>query len=142
MIMERQHLKGFDSRYWTEPGAVYLLCLSGTLGGDRHRAEHYLGWSNDLDNRVREHRNGRGSKFTQAACQRGFTLRVAEVWTGTRYLEKSLKQSRNLNRFCPICQSKKDVTNLGHLPDRVLYLGKKEERGGAPSYPSLAKTIR
>lgn len=121
--MRSRYIKGFDSRYWTEPGEVYLLCLSGTLGGDRHRAKHYLGWSNDLENRLREHRTGKGSKFTQAACRRGLTIRVAEVWTGTRHLEKSIKRSRNLKRFCPLCQREqnKDVLSLVHLPDTVLY---------------------
>lgn len=107
-----KHQSGFNSRYWTEEGEVYLLCLSGWLGSDRHKARHYLGWTNDLEERIREHRRGKGSKFTQAACQRGLTIRVAEVWIGTRQLEKQLKRRHNLKHFCPICQSDRKPRSL------------------------------
>lgn len=130
---------GFYSRYWDEPGSVYLLCLSGYLGSDRHKARHYLGWTNDLDQRIRDHRNGKGSKFTQAACQRGLTIRLVEVWQGTRRLEKALKRRHNLKHFCPICDRCKDVSKLTHLSSESAIL--LEEKEGGTKTPSLTRKI-
>lgn len=82
---------------------IYLLHFSRPVCPTRP-TRHYLGWTNDLDQRIREHRQGKGARLTQVACERGITLTLAEVWQGDRKLERQLKRLKNSPRLCPICQ--------------------------------------
>ncbi|WP_017654853.1 GIY-YIG nuclease family protein [Fortiea contorta] len=83
---------------------VYLLHFNKPINPNRP-AQHYLGFTKDLDERIREHRKGKGARLTQVATQRGISFKVAEVWKGDRCLEKQLKRQKNSRRFCPICHS-------------------------------------
>jgi predicted GIY-YIG superfamily endonuclease len=87
-------------------GHVYLLHFSRPINPSRP-AQHYLGWAGDLDERLRKHRKGKGSKFCQVAAQRGISFVLAEVWAGERSLERQLKRQHNSPRFCPICARSK-----------------------------------
>ena len=87
-------------------GYVYLLHFSRPINPSRP-ARHYLGWASDLDERLRKHRKGKGSKLCQVAAQRGITFILAEVWIGERSLERQLKRQHNSPRFCPICTRSK-----------------------------------
>lgn len=64
-------------------GYVYLLHFSRQINPSRP-AQHYLGWAGDLDERLRKHRKGKGSKLCQVAAYRGITSILAEVWAGER----------------------------------------------------------
>lgn len=83
--------------------AVYLLCFKEPLGNERHQASHYLGHAEDLDKRLEQHRRGQGSAFTRAAYRKGIPFRVAEVWRGSRALERQLKRRHHHKDFCPFC---------------------------------------
>ena len=61
---------------------LYLIEFSKPLGNERKKAQRYLGYCDDhrLDERLAEHRQGKGAKITAAAVAIGAELRV--VWTG------------------------------------------------------------
>jgi predicted GIY-YIG superfamily endonuclease len=82
---------------------IYLLHFSRPICPTRP-TRHYIGWTNDLDVRIREHRRGKGSRLCQVAQQRGITFKLAEVWHGDRQLERRLKNYKNSPKLCPICQ--------------------------------------
>lgn len=81
---------------------VYLLHFSQPISPIR-TTQHYIGFATDLDDRIREHRLGKGARLTQVAVERGIKLVVAEVWVGGYSLERQLKRQKNHRRFCPIC---------------------------------------
>jgi len=83
---------------------VYLLHFNRRINPTRP-TQHYLGYAKDLDERIREHRLGRGARLCQVAKERGITFRLAEVWIGDRCLERTLKRQKNSRRFCPICHA-------------------------------------
>jgi predicted GIY-YIG superfamily endonuclease len=81
---------------------VYLLHFSRPICPSRP-TRHYIGWTTDLDERIREHRRGKGARLCQVARERGIGFRVAEVWLGDRQLERQLKNLKNSPKLCPIC---------------------------------------
>lgn len=84
---------------------VYLLHFARPICPTRS-TQHYIGWTSDLDDRLRTHRKGNGSRLCQVAKERGITFALAEVWKGDRQLERQLKNYKNARQFCPICQRK------------------------------------
>lgn len=81
---------------------VYLLCFDRP---SRSGARHYLGWTNDLANRLDAHRKGRGSCLTKAIRNEGIGFSVSRVWDpGTRSMERRLKNRHQLLRLCPNCR--------------------------------------
>ncbi|MDX2138360.1 MAG: GIY-YIG nuclease family protein [Chloroflexota bacterium] len=80
-------------------GVVYILKLERPLGTARHSAQYYVGWSKNLNARLRFHRQGRGAAFTKAAVDQG--IRIEVVWSapGTRQLERWIKNRKNTARF-------------------------------------------
>jgi len=89
---------------------LYLLHFAEPLGNDRHRAQHYLGYTDDergIEQRLHEHRSGQGARITAACNQRGITYDVARIIPGDRTRERQIKNGKNLGRFCPICSPKK-----------------------------------
>ena len=85
-------------------GWVYLLHLEQPIGTERQQARHYLGWTDDVERRVWEHRAGVGARFTRAAVRRGIQLSIAATWPGTRELERAYKLWHAPCRLCPICK--------------------------------------
>lgn len=83
---------------------VYLLHFDKPINPNRP-TQHYLGTAKELDERIRQHRRGKGARLTEVAVERGISFRVAEVWKGDYSLEKQLKRQKNSRRFCPICNS-------------------------------------
>ncbi len=83
--------------------AVYLLHFDKPISPD-HTAQHYLGYADNLDRRIRQHRRGKGARFTQVAKERGIGFAVAQVWPGQgRRFERQLKRRKCAPRFCPVC---------------------------------------
>jgi predicted GIY-YIG superfamily endonuclease len=83
---------------------VYLLHFDEPLA----HAQHYLGMAKRLDDRLRAHANGNGSKLMAAVREAGIPVRLARVWrcTGMKrayMLEYRLKQMHNGRSLCPIC---------------------------------------
>lgn len=84
---------------------VYLLHFKHPIA----HAQHYLGWTNDLDERLRNHRKGnrRAGRLPQVFAERGIPFVLAEVWLGDRSLERQLKRRHKSPRLCPICQAQR-----------------------------------
>jgi predicted GIY-YIG superfamily endonuclease len=75
-----------------------------------YHARHYLGTTNDLDHRLKQHMLGTcygGARLMEVIMQVGITWRVACTWVGGRDLEKRLKSWNNSGRFCPICKAER-----------------------------------
>ncbi len=82
--------------------AVYLLHFSGSVA----HARHYIGYSEDVPRRLKQHRAGVASPLTRAAAQAGLHIGVARVWwNGDRALERKLKNRHEAPRLCPICRA-------------------------------------
>jgi len=73
----------------------------------RH-AGHRLGWSTDLQARIRQHLDAgrRSSPLIRAQLAAGGSAVVARVWVGgDRTLESRLKRGGGLSRHCPLCRA-------------------------------------
>ncbi|MBV9197582.1 MAG: hypothetical protein JO168_25900 [Solirubrobacterales bacterium] len=81
---------------------IYLLHFERSF---KH-ARHYLGWTEDLDRRLAQHRAGRGSPpLVAAAIADGITFELAATWPGDRTKERPLHRYKNSpGRLCPICR--------------------------------------
>lgn len=90
------------------PGIVYLLHFSEAY----HHARHYLGWTNDLTKRLREHMNGNRDKcvLTHVIKEHGIEHTLVRTWRGPLATEKALKKKKNNRLLCPVCNPK--VTNF------------------------------
>lgn len=70
-----------------------------------HHAQHYMGYTNDLDCRLRAHRNGNGARLMEVITDAGIAWTLARIWPdGDRALERLLKKQHHGPRLCPICQ--------------------------------------
>ena len=56
-----------------------------------------------LDERLYQHKKGRGAKFCGAARERGIKFVLAECWVADKSFERTIKRQKNHKRFCPIC---------------------------------------
>ena len=93
--------------------SVYLLHFHERIN-PVHPTQHYLGSTNDLDRRIREHRQGTGARLCQVAKERGIDFTLAEVWFGGRRLERQLKRQKNSPKFCPICANRSRRGGVNH----------------------------
>ncbi len=82
---------------------VYLLHFEPAY---KH-AQHYLGWSNNIGKRVREHLNPvgyRASPLVRAAILNGSEVTLVRVWLHAHQdTEKKLKNQHSPKRLCPVC---------------------------------------
>jgi hypothetical protein len=85
-------------------GNVYLL----HFGRPYCRARHYLGFSGDVERRVREHCRGRGSPLVRAVVAEGTEVFIARRWEQvTRAFERRIHNHHKNGRACPICKGPK-----------------------------------
>lgn len=113
-------------------GLVYLVHFDPPLVRGRHgnphdTVSHYLGWTKgEVTSRLRLHMSGRGSRLLKAAAEQGCTITLVRTWTGTRKLERTLKNRRNAPHLCHICTGEAAATRgcYPHLehPSRDGYL--------------------
>jgi predicted GIY-YIG superfamily endonuclease len=83
--------------------AVYLLHFDRKLG----HAQHYLGYSEDLDQRFAAHRAGNGARLLEVLKERGISWQLARTWPdGDRKLERRLKRWHGGGQLCPICDAR------------------------------------
>ena len=81
-------------------GIVYLLHFDRSY---RH-ARHYIGFTQNLEQRLEEHRAGRGSPLVAAAIADGIDFQLAAIWEGDRHDERRLHRQKNTRaRLCPLC---------------------------------------
>ena len=80
---------------------VYLIHFSRPY---KH-ARHYLGYAENIDARLNEHRNGTGARLTHVVIGDGIELILARVWPGRdRTFERFLKNTRCVPNYCPECR--------------------------------------
>lgn len=84
---------------------TYLIHLDAKLGSSHPRggAQHYLGSTTNLTQRLATHRAGLGARMLAAANERGIAYDVVRTWPGGRDVERRLKALRNAPRLCPAC---------------------------------------
>ncbi len=81
-------------------GTLYLLHFEPAY---KH-AQHYLGWTSNVEVRVEAHMNGHGSPLVKAAVLAGCQVTIVRTWPGTRSDERRAKgRSRSGRRLCPVC---------------------------------------
>lgn len=83
---------------------VYILHFKRPISPN-HTTQHYTGFAVDIDQRIREHRKGKGSRLCTVAKERQIPFVLAELLLGERSLERQIKRQKNGKKFCPICQS-------------------------------------
>ena len=82
-------------------GAVYLLHFAEKY----YHAQHYLGFTEDLEARIERHKTGNGSPLVRAVVNAGIEIELARTWSGDRKLERRLKDRHNTpKQLCPICR--------------------------------------
>ena len=86
---------------------VYLIHFEqpiGDLSNPRGQAQHYLGFTEDLEARLEAHRTGNGSRLMEVVTEAGIDWTLARTWEEGRDLERQLKNQHNSPRLCPICR--------------------------------------
>ena len=84
--------------------AVYLLHFARPY---KH-ARHYLGYTSDLNKRLKRHARGDGSPLIKAVIQARIQITLVRVWYGVDgNYEQHLKKTKNASRFCPYCGGNK-----------------------------------
>lgn len=87
---------------------VYLIHFASKLSG---HANHYLGYTADLDARIELHRSGGGAKILRAANEAGIEWHVVRTWKGGRTLERRLKKFKKSRQLCPVCREEAKRAN-------------------------------
>jgi predicted GIY-YIG superfamily endonuclease len=98
-------------------GTIYLVHFSART---RQGHQHYLGWSEDVERRIAQHRSGGGAGETRRAVAEGLKLTVSQTWKGTPGLETRLKEwhrglRKSFAHMCPLCPGEAALpTALAH----------------------------
>ncbi len=88
---------------------LYLLHLEAPIGNPEKKhgqAQHYLGITDDLEQRMERHLEGRGNGIIRKAVEEGIPVKLARTWKGmkvSRAAERHLKNQHHNKRFCPYC---------------------------------------
>lgn len=81
-------------------GSVYLVHFDKRCNG----AQHYLGFSTNVESRLKAHRTGRGSPLLRAVTRKRIPWRVVRTWKRKDgYFEQMLKRRYALKDLCPAC---------------------------------------
>ena len=86
---------------------VYLLHFERPLGdvsNPHGQAQHYIGFTDDLDARLDAHRKGNGAAIMAAVSRAGIGWTLAQTCAGGRDLEKQLKRRKKARCLCPLCK--------------------------------------
>ena len=81
-------------------GTIYLIHFEERLA----LAGHYLGYTDDLVERLKQHKSGNGARLMEVVTEQGIDWCLARTWKGSRKLERRLKNRHESPRLCPICQ--------------------------------------
>lgn len=80
----------------------YVALPFFTLNVYKH-ARHYLGSTNDLQQRLCQHGTSEGARLMEVVERAGIPWMLARAWKGGWTLEKQLKRRKNAPRLCPQC---------------------------------------
>ena len=92
---------------------VYLIHFDkplGDLSNPRGLAQHYLGFTDDLDARMEAHASGNGARIMEVVSKAGISWQLVRTWDGNRDVERKLKDQHNAPRLCPVCRSGRQRT--------------------------------
>lgn len=115
-------------------GTVYLIHFERRL----QHAGHYLGYCDDLDRRLAQHRSGNGARLMEVIAANGISWKVVRTWVGDRAFERLLKRRKNTpRRLCPVCRGEVpyDAVEEAHVPPAIESPGKGLRRQSAPAVP-------
>jgi predicted GIY-YIG superfamily endonuclease len=98
------------------PGYIYVLHFDEPLC----HAEHYVGCTTELRERLTSHANGRGARICEALRDIGIGWNLSNLFTCNvkqmRRLERQFKNMKNTSRFCPYCTPGNTVRLDGTVP--------------------------
>ena len=77
----------------------------------KKQAAHYLGYTNNLDSRIANHKAGLGARLLEVITADGIGFVVARTWTGDRKLERRLKNRKKAACLCPCCDPQRAARN-------------------------------
>lgn len=87
-------------------GTIYLLHFSEPICATR-TTQHYLGYTDDLDTRLKLHTTGQShARLPEVAFERGIEMVLSRTWRGGRAYERRLKNRKEGPKLCPICNPK------------------------------------
>ncbi len=69
-------------------------------------AQHYIGYTCYLSQRMEHHRRGRGSRLLGVVASAGINYDVVRTWEGDKQLERRLKNRKKAWTLCPVCNPK------------------------------------
>jgi len=93
-----KYVLDFIQRKRRYSGTLYLIHFDEPY---KH-ARHYLGFTKDLESRIKSHQAGSGANLMKVITEAGISWQVVRVWYGDRHLERKLKKHSS-TRYCPIC---------------------------------------
>ena len=67
-------------------------------------ARHYLGSTDDLSKRLKEHQRGAGARLLEVAAAAGINWTLTRAWRGDRQRARQLKQLKDACALCPLCR--------------------------------------
>jgi len=84
---------------------TYLIHLHTKI----HHAGHYVGATNDIESRLKQHAVGNGARLLEVAMERDITWELAKLWTSDDAfgVERVLKRRHNGRKYCPLCNNGK-----------------------------------
>jgi predicted GIY-YIG superfamily endonuclease len=86
-------------------GTVYLLHFARPLPSRRH----YVGWTENLPRRIRQHATGTGAAETRRFAQACIPFAIARLWSnGTTELEQQITRE-GAALHCPICEQQRNL---------------------------------
>ncbi len=74
------------------------------------QAKHYLGSTDNLAERIERHRSGNGARLIEVITAAGISWSVVRTWTGSRRIERRIKDRKEAPGLCPICAGEKALT--------------------------------
>ena len=93
--------------YWNAQteGYVYILHFDrkiGNMSNSRAQAQHYVGFSDDIEERLEKHFALRGAKIVADALKSGARIST-HVYPATLAVEKLVKATKKTSLYCPDC---------------------------------------
>jgi predicted GIY-YIG superfamily endonuclease len=80
-------------------GVIYMLHFDRPY----QHARHYVGWTEDLLDRLDAHANGHGARLIAVIWQAGIGFTLIRICEGTRHRERAIKHAGGASRYCPAC---------------------------------------
>lgn len=89
---------------------VYLIHIGGERGEGFHHAQHYIGYADNILNRINEHKKSgfHASPLLKAVNEKNIPWKVVRIWPNqSRQFERDLKNYKvGGGWWCPICREK------------------------------------